>query len=142
MPIVSVKYQNKLEHEAKINDHTVIFDEPKDVGGDNKGVSPYNMILAALGACTSMTMLMYARRHGWKLEDVEIELQHKRIHAEDCKFCETKSGWLDKIISNIKIRGNLNEDQKTRLLEIAKKCPVHRTLTHENVIIDKIELIP
>ncbi len=142
MSIVSVKYQNNLEHEAKINDHTVIFDEPKDLGGDNKGASPYNILLAALGACTSITMLMYARKHGWELNDVEIELQHERIHAEDCKTCETRTGKLDKIIKNIKIKGNLNEEQKNRLLEIAGKCPVHRTLTHENLIIDKIELLP
>jgi len=141
MSTVTVKYQKNLRHEARINDHTVIFDEPKDVGGDNRGASPYEILLASLGACTSMTMLMYARKHGWDVENLEIELRHEKIHAKDCETCETKEGYLDKISRNIKVQGHLNEEQKNRLLEIAEKCPVHRTLIHEIVIADNIELV-
>lgn len=139
---VHVKYQKNLQHEVKMNGHTLIMDEPKDVGGGDKGPSPYETMMAALGACTSMTMLMYARKKGWELEDVEIDLTHQKIHAQDCETCETQSGKLDKITRDIRIRGNLNEEQKNRLLEIAERCPVHRTLTSENLIVDHIELVP
>lgn len=142
MAKVYVKYQKNLQHEVKMNGYTLILDEPKDVGGDAKGPSPYETMLAALGACTSMTMLMYARRKGWDLKDIEIDLSHEKMHAEDCETCETKTGRLDKITRNIRVKGDLNEEQKNKLLEIAEKCPVHRTLTNENVIVDNIELAP
>lgn len=142
MAKVQVKYQKNLQHEARMGDNILILDEPKDVGGDGKGPSPYETMLAALGACTSMTMIMYARRKGWNIQDVEIELSHQKIHAEDCETCETKTGKLDKITRDIKVKGNINNEQLNRLLEIAEKCPVHRTLTSENMIIDQIELIP
>ena len=141
MGSVNVKFLRNLQHEAQVGDFKMILDEPKDLGGDNRGPGPYELMLVSLGACTSMTMLMYARRKGWDLEDVQIELFHEQIHAEDCKDCETKTGRLDKITRNIKIKGNINQDQQDRLLEIAEKCPVHRTLIHEDVIIDNIELI-
>jgi putative redox protein len=141
MAKVVVKSQKNLQHEARMGDKSLIIDEPKDVGGDGKGPSPYETMLAALGACTSMTMLMYARRKGWEIDNIEIELTHEKIHAEDCKTCETKYGRLDKITRDIKIRGNLSQEQMNMLLEIAQKCPVHRTLTNENVITDNIELV-
>jgi len=139
---VQVKYQKNLQQEARMGDKVLILDEPKDVGGDDKGPSPYETMLAALGACTSMTMIMYARRKGWDIQDVEIELSHEKIHAEDCETCETKTGKLDKITRDIKVKGNINQEQLNHLLEIAEKCPVHRTLTSENIITDHIELIP
>ena len=142
MAKVHVKYQKDLQQEVKIGDHTIIMDEQKDVGGDDKGPSPYEAMMAALGSCTSMTMLMYARKKGWDLQDIEIDLTHEKIHAEDCETCETKTGRLDKITRDIKIRGNLNEEQRNRLLEIAERCPVHRTLTNENLIVDHMELVP
>jgi len=142
MPKVFVKYQKNLQHEAKIGNQTLILDEPKEVGGDDKGPSPYEVMLAALGACTSMTMLMYARKKGWDLQDVEIDLSHEKIHAEDCSTCETKTGRLDKITRDIRIRGNINDEQKNRLLEIAELCPVHKTLTSENLIVDHINIVP
>jgi len=141
MTKILVKYQSNLQQEAKMGNYRLMLDEPKDVGGDDKGPSPYETLLAALGACTSMTMLMYARRKGWDLRDIEIELSHERIHAQDCETCETKSGRLDKITRDIRIKGNINEEQRIRLLEIAEKCPVHRTLTNENLIVDHIEMV-
>ena len=142
MAKVQVKFLKNLQHEVSIGNTTLILDEPKDVGGDDRGPNPYETMLAALGACTSMTMIMYARRKGWDLQDVEIDLAHEHMYAEDCETCETKTGRLDKITRDIRIKGNLSEDQRNKLLEIAEKCPVHRTLTHENVIEDHIELVP
>ncbi len=142
MSKVNVKFQRNLQHEARINDKVLILDEPKDIGGDGKGPSPYETMLAALGACTSMTMLMYARKKGWEVDNIEIELTHARIHVEDCKTCETKTGKLDKITRDIKVRGNISEEQLIKLLEIAEKCPVHRTLTTEVIISDNIDLVP
>jgi len=141
MAKVNVKFQKNLQHEARIGDKVLILDEPKDVGGDDKGPSPYDTMLAALGACTSMTMLMYARKKGWEIDNIEIELAHEKIHAEDCETCETRFGKLDKITRNIRVRGNISREQLGRLLEIAEKCPVHRTLTQENLIADNIDLV-
>jgi len=106
-------------------------DEPKVVGGTGTGPSPYDFLLASLGSCTSMTIAMYARRKGWPLTDVAVELRHSKIHATDCLECETKEGRIDRIERNIQLSGTLTEEQRLRLLEIANKCPVHRTLTSE-----------
>ena len=96
-----------------------------------RGPSPYELLLAALGACTSMTLRLYAQRKQWDLQRVTVRLQHFRIHAEDCMECETKEGFLDRIDREIELSGNLDDAQKRRLLEIAEHCPVHRTLTSE-----------
>ena len=111
--------------------HQLKSDEPINVGGTNTGPSPYDLLLAALGSCTSMTVAMYARRKQWPLRDVEVRLKHSRIYANDCADCETKVGLLDKIEREIVLTGPLTEEQRTRLLEIANKCPVHRTLASE-----------
>ena len=111
--------------------HRLVSDEPSAVGGTDLGPNPYELLLAALGSCTSMTVAMYARRKRWPLEDVAIRLRHARIHAADCEECETKEGLLDRIEREIELKGPLSEDQRARLLEIANKCPVHRTLRSE-----------
>jgi uncharacterized OsmC-like protein len=105
-------------------------DEPAPFGTDS-GPSPYELLLASLGACTSMTLRLYAQRKGIELHGITVRLRHFRIDAEDCRDCETKSGFLDRIDREIELRGNLDEAQKERLLEIAKRCPIHRTLTSE-----------
>jgi uncharacterized OsmC-like protein len=111
--------------------HRLHADEPVSAGGTDTGPSPYDLLLAALGACTSMTVAMYARHKAWPLEEVTVHLRHSKIHATDCAECETKEGMLDRIERDIHFAGLLTEEQRSKLLEIANKCPVHRTLTSE-----------
>jgi uncharacterized OsmC-like protein len=115
--------------DIRIGPHRLQADEPVEVGGTGAGPSPYELLAAALGACTSMTLGMYARRKHWPLEDVTVRLRHSKIHAIDCAECETKEGMLDRIDRDIELAGNLTDEQRAKLLEIADKCPLHRTLT-------------
>ncbi|WP_396926370.1 OsmC family protein [Mycolicibacterium sp.] len=110
--------------------HQLFADEPLPIG-DDEGPTPYDLLLAGLGACTSMTVRMYANKKGWPLERVEVSLRHKRIHAEDCAECETKKGWISHIDRTITLVGDLDDSQRERLLAIAERCPVHQTLTSE-----------
>jgi putative redox protein len=110
--------------------HRLVADEPQPIGAD-AGPTPYDLLLAALGACTSMTVRMYANRKGWPLERVRVTLRHSRIHAQDCADCETSSGWIDHIDRDIELTGELDDTQRERLLHIAERCPVHQTLTSE-----------
>jgi putative redox protein len=115
----------------------MLADEPIAVGGEDSGPGPYDYVLAGLGACTSMTMRMYADRKSLPLERVTVTLSHSKIHAEDCAECETREGMLDQFDRIIAIEGALDADQRKRLMEIADKCPVHRTLTSEVRILTK-----
>jgi uncharacterized OsmC-like protein len=117
--------------EIETGRHRLAADEPVTAGGTDAGPSPYDLLLAALGACTSMTVSMYARRKQWPLEAVTVRLTHTKIHAEDCAECETKDGMLDRIEREITLHGGLSAEQRERLLEIANRCPVHRTLVSE-----------
>ena len=114
------------------DDHAWLADEPKRAGGDNLGPDPYEHLLAALGACTSMTVRMYANRKGWPLADIEVEVEHSREHANDCEDCEKPGRHVDVIRRVVRLTGDLDHEQRRRLLEIADRCPVHRTL--ENTI--------
>ena len=111
--------------------HQLIADEPVPSGGTDAGPNPYELLLMSLGACTAMTLRLYARRKQWPLERVVVRLRHTRVHAEDCAECETKSGLVDRIECEIELSGPLDAAQRTRLMEIAAMCPVHRTLTAE-----------
>ena len=120
--------KGRLQQTANAGGHDFLIDEPLAVGGLAGGPTPYDLILAALGACTSMTISLYAERKGLPLEDLEVTLAHRRIHAKDCADCETTEGMLDEITREIALSGPLDDAQRARLLEIAEMCPVHRTL--------------
>jgi putative redox protein len=111
--------------------HHLFADERAAVGGGDRGPNPYELLLMALGACTAMTLRLYADRKQWPLVRVSVRLRHAKIHAEDCAECETKQGMLDRIERVIDLEGTLDAAQRQRLLEIANMCPVHRTLTSE-----------
>ena len=115
----------------EVRAHQLIADEPVLAGGTDTGPTPYDLLLAALGSCTSMTIGLYARRKGWQIEAIEVRLRHSRVHATDCAECETKEGHIDRIERRIALAGNLSADQRAKLLEIADKCPVHKTLKSE-----------
>ena len=111
--------------------HHLRADEPVSVGGADAAPGPYDYLLIALGVCTSMTVGLYARRKQFPLENITVSLWHSRIHAQDCEECETKEGMLDRIDTQIELTGPLTAEQHTKLIEIAGKCPVHRTLKSE-----------
>ena len=111
--------------------HRLQSDEPVAAGGADTGPTPYDLLLAALGACTSMTVRMYADMKQLPLAKVTVRLQHGKVHARDCAECETREGKIDRIDREIELEGTLDETQKAKLLEIANKCPVHRTLHSE-----------
>lgn len=131
MAQVVVKGGRGFAQEIVAGRHTLPADEPTDAGGTDTGPTPYEFLLGALGACTSLTLRMYADRKGWPLEGVEVSLQHQRVHAADCADCETGQGRVDHITKQITLRGPLDEPQRQRLLAIAARCPVHQTLTHK-----------
>ena len=122
-----------------VGPHELHADEPSDYGGNDAGPNPYELLLAALGACTSMTVRMYAERKQWPLQGVQVSLSYAKIHAEDCAECETKVGMVDRIELGISFAGDLSEEQTRKLLEIANKCPVHRTLVSEVQINTRLE---
>ena len=129
--VVRETRNGKFQQTVSVGPHRLVADEPIAAGGDDSGPGPYDYVLAGLGACTSMTMRMYADRKSLPLERVTVTLDHSKIHAEDCAECETKVGMLDQIERVISIEGALDAEQRKKLMEIADKCPVHRTLTSE-----------
>ena len=129
--VVRETRNGKFQQTVTVGPHQVLADEPVVAGGDDTGLAPYDLLLAGLGACTSMTMRLYADRKSLPLERTTVTLRHNKIHAEDCAECETKAGMLDQIERVIAMEGPLDAEQRKRLIEIADKCPVHRTLTSE-----------
>jgi uncharacterized OsmC-like protein/alpha-beta hydrolase superfamily lysophospholipase len=123
--------QGRLQQEITTGAHRFLADEPVAVGGGDSGPNPYDLLLAALGACTAMTLRLYAERKALPLDRVTVKLRHAKIHAADCATCETREGMIDHIERGILLEGTLDADARARLLEIADKCPVHRTLTSE-----------
>ena len=114
---------------------TLVTDEPVALGGEGAGPDPYTLLLAALGSCVSMTLMLYARRKGWPLERVRVRLRQRRVHAKDCAECESDSNeFVHQIERAVELDGDLDDEQRARLQEIAHRCPVHRTLTNEIAI--------
>lgn len=128
--------------ELRLGRHHLVADEPESVGGADEGPTPYDLLNAALGACTSMTLRMYADRKGLLLEGVRVRLRHSKVHATDCAECETKAGRVDRIDREIELIGPLTDAQRARLLEIADKCPVHRTLHSEVQVLSELRPRP
>jgi putative redox protein len=114
-------------------------DEPLSLGGSDTGPNPYDYLAASLGACTSMTLRMYADRKGWPLDAATVRLRHRKVHAEDCEECETRTGTVDLIEREIEIEGDLEQLQRQRLVEIADRCPVHRTLHSKIEVITRLK---
>jgi len=134
-PGVTVTERNKVfTQDITAGRHRLVADEPTSVGGDDLGVTPYDLLLAALGTCTSMTLRMYANRKGLNVDTIAVKLEHNRIHSSDCESCEDQSGKVDQIRRLIRIDGDLTEAQRKRMLEIADMCPVHRTLHNQKQI--------
>ncbi|MBL4696940.1 MAG: alpha/beta fold hydrolase [Rhizobiaceae bacterium] len=119
--------------------HVIVADEPESVGGDDTGATPYDLLLSSLGACKTMTMRMYAERKGYALEHAEVRLSHDKIYAKDCESCETKTGKIDQIKTEITLTGDLSDEERQKVFEIAERCPVHRTITSEIIIEAKLK---
>ncbi len=128
MTTVTVRSRQNYQQEIISGDHFVFADEPLNVGGDDTGPNPYELLLGALGACTSITLQMYARRKSWPLEAVEVELTHRRDYAKDCEECAEQEARIDVVDVKIALRGDLDDEQRRRLHEIAQRCPVNQTL--------------
>jgi uncharacterized OsmC-like protein/fermentation-respiration switch protein FrsA (DUF1100 family) len=129
--------KGKFQQTVTVGPHQLLADEPAAAGGEDTGLAPYDFLLAGLGACTSMTMRLYADRKLLPLERTTVTLRHNKIHAQDCAECETREGMLDQIERVIAMEGPLDAEQRKRLMEIADKCPVHRTLTSEIRIVTR-----
>jgi len=136
--VVQETRASKFQQMIAVGDHRLIADEPVDAGGTDSGPGPYDLLLAGLGACTSMTMRLYADRKSIPLARTTVTLKHSRIYAKDCEDCETKEGMISQIERVIAMEGSMDEDQRAKLLDIADKCPVHRTLTSEIKIVTKV----
>ena len=135
--VVQETGNSKFQQSVSAGPHRLLADEPKAAGGDDTGLSPYDFVLAGLGACTSMTMRLYADRKSLPLTRTTVTLRHSKIYAQDCAECETRDGMLDQIERVIAMEGALSSEQRERLMEIADKCPVHRTLTSEIHIVTR-----
>ena len=135
--VVQETRKSKFNQTISVGPHRLIADEPVAAGGEDAGPGPYDFLLAGLGACTSMTMRLYADRKSLPLDRVSVTLKHSKIYAKDCAECETRDGMLDQIERDIAMDGALDPEQRKKLMEIADKCPVHRTLTSEIRIVTK-----
>ncbi len=128
MEVVTRTGQRGFTTEIRAGNHSLLADEPEKFGGNDLGPNPYDLLNAALGACTSMTLQMYARRKKWPLKEAIVHLKHDKVYGEDCATCDEKGGKLDQLSREIELIGDLDEGQRARLMEIADKCPVHKTL--------------
>lgn len=136
--LVIERGDGKFTQVIETSGHSLVADEPESYGGNNRGPTPYDLLLSALGACTSMTIRIYAQHKKIKLDQVAVKLSHSKIHAEDCADCETESGKVDFIEREIELKGDFDEEARQKMLQIADRCPVHRTLHNEVKISSKL----
>lgn len=136
--VASLNSEAGFTTQMKVGNHYLLSDEPLKVGGNDFGPSPYEFVSAGLSACTAMTIQMYTKRKGWDVENVEVHTSYGKSHAEDCQACESENAKIDTFHREIKLEGQLDDIQKKRILEIANKCPVHRTLHSETQVITKL----
>jgi len=132
--LVTETRAGRFQQRIAIGPHRLVADEPGAVGGMDSGPTPYDLLVAGLGACTTMTVRMYADAKGIPLERVSVALKHAKVHATDCADCETKDGKIDRIERVVTLEGDLDDATRAKLLEISNKCPVHRTLHGETWI--------
>jgi|HubBroStandDraft_1064217.scaffolds.fasta_scaffold00269_16 uncharacterized OsmC-like protein len=137
--VVEETRHGRLQESVRSGKHRLLADEPVEGGGNDTGPGPYDLLLAALGTCTAMTSRLHAERKDWPMGPVRVTLRHRKIHAEDCAECETRQGLLDEITREIALPGPLDAGQRAKLMEIADKCPVHRTL-HSQIVIRTCEV--
>jgi len=136
--VASLDASEGFTTKMKVGNHYITADEPTSFGGNDFGPSPYELVSAGLSACTAMTIQMYSKRKGWDIENVEVHTKYSKTHAEDCENCESTSAKIDTFHREIKLTGNLDEKQIKRVLQIADKCPVHKTLHSETQVITKL----
>lgn len=139
MSDVTVTSLANLRNEVSYGaNHTFITDEPVAAGGEDAGPDPYTLLLAALGSCISMTIMLYARRKGWPVEKVTVHLWQQRMHVKDCEECDQNiEGHIHRIERSVSVEGDLSDEQRARLQEISHKCPVHKTLSSPIVIVER-----
>jgi putative redox protein len=141
MATIEASLGSGYQVEILANGHRWLGDEPVEVGGDDTGPTPYELLLGALAACTCMTIAMYAKRKDWELEGVSVRYTHNKVHADDCDECEDDAtGYLDRVESQITITGRFDDDQRARLEQVAKRCPVHKTLEKGMTIVDHVHV--
>ena len=140
MASVSVRYLDDYTFTQSLvaGAHAYYADEPENLDGDDLGPTPYELLLWALGSCTAMTVLMYARRQGWALRDVRVQLHHDKTHAADSENCDDANARVDQIERVIELEGDLTAEQRRQLLAVAARCPVHRTLQSQPVVVDRL----
>ena len=136
--VASLDTEDGFTTQMKVGNHYLVADEPTSYGGNDFGPSPYELVSAGLSACTAMTIQMYVKRKGWDLQNVEVHTSYSKTHAEDCENCENKESKIDTFNREIKLKGNLDDKQIQRILKIADKCPVHKTLHNDIQVITKL----
>ena len=142
MVSVIVRSESGLRQEVTAGRHTFVADEPQAAGGTDTGPDPYALLLAALGACTAMTLRLYAGRKKWPLGEIRVELSHSRVYVEDCAGCDRPGTQVERITRTILLSGPLDAAQVARLAEIARRCPVHKTLTTGVQVSDEVSIQP
>lgn len=140
MSTIEASWQSGLQVKVLADGHEWLADEPVAVGGEDTGPTPYELLLGALAACTCMTVAMYCQRKGWPLDGVSVRYTHTRVHAEDCQDCDDPDHKIDQVHSNVTISGDFDEEQAKRLEQVAKRCPVHKTLEAGVTIHDDVHV--